>query len=692
MQAAAAAMAAEAHHDSADDGALRDRFFGDPVQVPALALVRPIYRSIYQGACMKELLAASGTDAAALGLDHDCGIGYGETSLEAIWRILRKVDLRSYEPAGASVLDCGSGVGNVVVAVALLAAAGECCGGRVARVEGVELLPSLHALAASAVGELRYVMQERRPAGVQLLPLALPACTVSCGDLLAVDLRRVDVVYMTTTLFNATLLEHFARRAAEQMRPGSRVVTLTRLAHAAYEVEARVPIGTSWGDEEALVHVLKAGDQREVGAGDEESGVQRAATAERRAAPLRAWALLDTPLGRWGEGEGEGEEGLEAAAAEEEDPAWRGLRGSVFLSDPSDLGLVYEFDPRRPGMPVRVHYVQEEAVDGGGGKRLLLRHAHVQGRYRYNLLTAEAGLHAGLHDDALELGAAEERAAPWKGRSAGRWCDEQHGALWRRLAVATRPPPRLRARGGRWEVEVRPIGLLDLRSISASISASASLQVLYINLTSRPERRDALLAQCACVSGEVTPRRFAGVVPDMARLDAFLEELAAPPPHADVRPPPPGPCCNTLAPLPRASTPATTAHRRPTPLPPSPGATLARAAKARLPRLRPLAPAAAAPAAARGGGARRRRAAPAARPRGRRPLPSALPRGAGARDRPRRAPPLRLGGHPPRLLARLAQGPGGRRRRRAALPRACLPPAPRPVEEAPVEEAPWPCC
>ena len=136
-------MAAEAYHDSADDGALRDRFFGDPVQVPALALVRPIYRSIYQGACMKELLAASGTDAAALGLDHDCGIGYGETSLEAIWRILRKVDLRSYEPAGASVLDCGSGVGNVVVAVALLAAAGECCGGRVARVEGVELLLEL---------------------------------------------------------------------------------------------------------------------------------------------------------------------------------------------------------------------------------------------------------------------------------------------------------------------------------------------------------------------------------------------------------------------------------------------------------------------------------------------------------------------------------------------------------------------
>ena len=99
--------------------------------------------------------------------------------MTSVWRVLSSVRLSSYccrcsQPkastgdaeaiercaqcglrrAGATVVDLGSGIGNVVAAAALLSTSGALgSDAHVYAVRGAELLPSLHAVAESAIGE-----------------------------------------------------------------------------------------------------------------------------------------------------------------------------------------------------------------------------------------------------------------------------------------------------------------------------------------------------------------------------------------------------------------------------------------------------------------------------------------------------------------------------------------------------------
>ena len=54
------------------------------------------------------------------------------------------------------------------------------------------------------------------------------------------------------------MLRRFGERAAEQLRPGSRVVTLAApLSNPAFRVERIVSCVNSWGDEDAYVNILE---------------------------------------------------------------------------------------------------------------------------------------------------------------------------------------------------------------------------------------------------------------------------------------------------------------------------------------------------------------------------------------------------------------------------------------------------
>ena len=72
--------------------------------------------------------------------------------------------------------------------------------------------------------------------------------------------REVDVLQ--------THRDQLARRAADSLRLGSRVVTLASpLRHAAFHVESVVPCFNSWGEEDAYVNVLGgAGEAAETSA------------------------------------------------------------------------------------------------------------------------------------------------------------------------------------------------------------------------------------------------------------------------------------------------------------------------------------------------------------------------------------------------------------------------------------------
>ena len=212
---------------------------------PAVSAVRPLYKSLFAFIDLEQAVTASSEDTQRLGLGRD-GFTYGETTLASVWRILASLGLRG--GSGAAITDLGSGIGNVVVAVGLIAAAGALGEGAVRSVRGIELLPTLHAAAVRAVAGLRREWSDS--------PLPLPHCSVECSDLLDCDLSDCDIAYMASTVFEDHVLERFARRAAETMRPGSRVVTLARaLKNDAFSVEAIVPCVNSWGEEDAYINV-----------------------------------------------------------------------------------------------------------------------------------------------------------------------------------------------------------------------------------------------------------------------------------------------------------------------------------------------------------------------------------------------------------------------------------------------------
>ena len=272
-------------------------FSDDP---EAVAAIRPLYHRVYGdlgGMSTVVSLSADGTRALGLGRD---GFTYGETALSSVWRVLCSVSLDSYtfdcsnrlvvkvgaagneewiwrdrmarceqcgrRPAGASIVDLGSGVGNVVTAAALLASSGALMGG-VARLDGVELLPTLHAAGQRALECLMHEHSKQHlqcgmePArgpglGVASFPLPLPSITLTCEDLESYQLADCDVVYMASTVFDEALLARFAERAAKQLRPGCRVVTLAEpLHHPAFTTEAVVPCVNSWGEEDALINL-----------------------------------------------------------------------------------------------------------------------------------------------------------------------------------------------------------------------------------------------------------------------------------------------------------------------------------------------------------------------------------------------------------------------------------------------------
>ena len=254
-----------------------------------LAAIRPIFRSIYSFIDLSTAVTYSSEDTRALKLGRD-GFTYGETSLSSVRRVLDAVDLSSF-PSGATILDLGSGIGNVVAAVALLAASGALGNGHITCVRGVELLPSLHGAALEACKRLRAWAEDAAGRAQHSLHLSspLPRIELECSDLEHADLSEVDVVYMASTVFEDDVIQRFTARAAASLKPGAKVVTLASpLRHPAFGVQGVVGCNNSWGEEDAYVNVVRASDDRPAAADDGVAhGVEPAKGAQGEAAARR---------------------------------------------------------------------------------------------------------------------------------------------------------------------------------------------------------------------------------------------------------------------------------------------------------------------------------------------------------------------------------------------------------------------
>ena len=100
---------------------------------------------------------------------------------------------------------------------------------------------------------------EHPPSPPPPLPLPLPVCSVDCSDLATFDrLHEMDIVYMASTVFENSVMVAFTARAAAELRPNSRVITLHEpLKHEAFETEAVIKCVNSWGDEDAFINVKR---------------------------------------------------------------------------------------------------------------------------------------------------------------------------------------------------------------------------------------------------------------------------------------------------------------------------------------------------------------------------------------------------------------------------------------------------
>ena len=207
--------------------------------VEELAAIRALFYSVFEQLTLSDSIELSNQGTAELDLMRT-GFTYGETGLQATLQVLRAVDLPSFcckckhceprstehrchvcglRPSGASIVDLGSGIGNVVVGIALLV------GGAIARassVSGVELLRPLHRTGSHLFETLQEKLGAASAMGQPLVPEPLPAVGFHCKDLLWFGLWDTDVCYLCSTAFSPELLEKWTAQAFNQLRVGSR--------------------------------------------------------------------------------------------------------------------------------------------------------------------------------------------------------------------------------------------------------------------------------------------------------------------------------------------------------------------------------------------------------------------------------------------------------------------------------------
>jgi signal transduction histidine kinase len=99
-----------------------------------VAAVREAYHTVFEHTTMSDCISLSIEGTQQLDINRE-GFTYGESSLRAVYEVMSSIDLSAFAQADGGELDCrrrtgavvydlGSGIGNVVVGVALLAASG----------------------------------------------------------------------------------------------------------------------------------------------------------------------------------------------------------------------------------------------------------------------------------------------------------------------------------------------------------------------------------------------------------------------------------------------------------------------------------------------------------------------------------------------------------------------------------------
>lgn len=163
---------------------------------------------------------------------------YGEIRPGAVGRLLEQLT-----PSRRDVVyDLGSGIGKVVLQVALTC--------RVERVVGVELVRSRHEIAER-------VLERARERGL----LVTKDVQLRCADLMRTPMDDATIVYTCSTAFPDPFMRRLARRLAK-LRPGLRLVTTQELDPPGRFVPRQVlRLPMTW-NRAGRVHVYRLGEPR----------------------------------------------------------------------------------------------------------------------------------------------------------------------------------------------------------------------------------------------------------------------------------------------------------------------------------------------------------------------------------------------------------------------------------------------
>lgn len=165
---------------------------------------------------------------------------YGEAELQSIEKIFEFVEPKK----GEVFCDLGAGVGKQVLTAALLYDFG--------KVRGVEILTDLHKTSKDILEEFKKKYGSKLPEGKEM-----PDIDFLKGDFLRADFSEADVLYMCSTCFSDEMMEGIAR-AAEMMKAGSRVITLTKpLPSDQFEEIHHEFYPMSWGTSQVFIYKKK---------------------------------------------------------------------------------------------------------------------------------------------------------------------------------------------------------------------------------------------------------------------------------------------------------------------------------------------------------------------------------------------------------------------------------------------------
>lgn len=201
-----------------------------------------LLKQLYSNAGAK---SASQKDREHLHIQED-SFTYGEINVLSFTWLLEKAKPKP----GEIFFDLGCGAGKAVLTAAL--------NFDFAHVVGVELLPSLHALANTQLSNAKLLIQSLNQDEASIYSHRLNSVEIIHSDFLQCDISHCDILFINATCLNDITWDNITEKIAH-LKPGSRIIVTTKTIHNDnIELLYQGRELMSWGMNSVRIYSIKA--------------------------------------------------------------------------------------------------------------------------------------------------------------------------------------------------------------------------------------------------------------------------------------------------------------------------------------------------------------------------------------------------------------------------------------------------